>query len=251
MKTWLSVLKKMTGSVIFSLSNEYQWHGKKSKPDFSALCWTLNYLWILQALIMLQLTPVLQGNKQFPLSQDKKRGSQVKWVAQSSLGFEESRLEHLPVDHHWNICWDGGAFTDGSRCCLRSVGFHIFPSLQTPKCFPCSSKVPRVSSRLSPLTGSSAGAHGLGAALCVRAKEPGQAAPGLEEAHLVVLIDGAEDHLGSILGNLELSVCDRGPVVHDHHDVLGLRANGRDIDGPEGGTKPKPLSPGTLSLPLK
>lgn len=97
----------------------------------------------------------------------------------------------------------------------------------------------------------SAGVHGLKAPLCVRTKEAEQAAPGLEEPHLVVLIDGAEDHLGSILGNLELSLCDRGPVVHDDHDVLGLRANGRDVDGPEGGTKPKPPSPGTLSPPLK
>lgn len=53
-----------------------------------------------------------------------------------------------------------------------------------------------------------------------------------------MLIYGAEDHLGSVLGNLELCLCDRGPVVHDDHDVLGLRANGRDVDGPEEEQKP-------------
>lgn len=69
-------------------------------------------------------------------------------------------------------------------------------------------------------------------------QNPGKGAPCLEKAHLVVLIDGAEDHLGSILGNLELCLCDRGPVVHDDHDVLGLRAHGRDVDGPEGEQNP-------------
>ena len=38
--------------------------------------------------------------------------------------------------------------------------------------------------------------------------------------YLVVFIDGAEDDLSSILGDLKLRVCDRGPVVQDHHYVL-------------------------------
>lgn len=38
--------------------------------------------------------------------------------------------------------------------------------------------------------------------------------------HLIMFIDGAEDDLGSILGDLKLGVRDRSPVVQDHYYVL-------------------------------
>lgn len=123
----------------------------------------------------------------------------------------------------------------GTRFCLRSVGFHSFPSLKIPKRFPWSRKVPGVSSRLCPHSEAapkSAGVQGLETPCLGEDQRPGQA------THLVVLIYGAEDHLGSVLGNLELCLCDRGAVVHDDHDVLGLRANGGDVDGPEEGQNP-------------
>lgn len=51
-----------------------------------------------------------------------------------------------------------------------------------------------------------------------------------DHGHLIVFIDGAEDDLGGILGDLELGVGDGGPVVQDHYDVLGLRPDCRDVD---------------------
>lgn len=53
-----------------------------------------------------------------------------------------------------------------------------------------------------------------------------------DNSHLIVFINGTEDDLSSILGNLELGVSDRGPVVQDHDYVLGLWSDRRDVDGP-------------------
>lgn len=38
--------------------------------------------------------------------------------------------------------------------------------------------------------------------------------------HLIVFVDGAEDDLGGVLGDLKLGVGDGGPVVQDHYYVL-------------------------------
>lgn len=53
-----------------------------------------------------------------------------------------------------------------------------------------------------------------------------------DNSYLVVFINGPEDDLSGVLGNLELGVSDRGPVVQDHDYVLGLWPDSRDIDGP-------------------
>ena len=47
-----------------------------------------------------------------------------------------------------------------------------------------------------------------------------------------MLINGTEDDLGGVLGNLELGVRDRSPMVQNHDYVLGLWPDGRDVDGP-------------------
>lgn len=41
-----------------------------------------------------------------------------------------------------------------------------------------------------------------------------------DNGHLIVFVDGAEDDLGSILGDLKLGVGDGSPMVQDHYYVL-------------------------------
>lgn len=48
-------------------------------------------------------------------------------------------------------------------------------------------------------------------------------------ANLVVLIDGVEDDQCGVAGDLELGVGDGRSVVHQHHDVFGLGADGGHV----------------------
>lgn len=41
-----------------------------------------------------------------------------------------------------------------------------------------------------------------------------------ENGYLIVFVYGAEDDLGSVLGDLKLGVRDGSPVVQDHYYVL-------------------------------
>lgn len=41
-----------------------------------------------------------------------------------------------------------------------------------------------------------------------------------DNGHLIMLVDGAKDDLGSILGDLKLGVGDGGSMVQDHYYVL-------------------------------
>lgn len=47
-----------------------------------------------------------------------------------------------------------------------------------------------------------------------------------------MLVDGTEDDLGGVLGNLQLGIGDGSSVVQDGDDVLGLGADCGDVDGP-------------------
>ena len=51
-----------------------------------------------------------------------------------------------------------------------------------------------------------------------------------DNGHLIMFVDGAEDDLGSVLGDLQLGVGDGSPVVQDHYYVLWLRPDCRDVD---------------------
>lgn len=49
--------------------------------------------------------------------------------------------------------------------------------------------------------------------------------------HLIVLINGAEDDLGCILGYLQLGFSDGSSMVQDDHNMLRLGPDCRDVDG--------------------